>query len=147
MKKVFGLKHNSQIGQYVNPKIFNILLKKLLTSIVQKPLSETWSIGMKRVFVCFVSIRWINWNQIPYAHNYKPRLVYFYPIFKDHFFIFKEVFSENSVLMYGLYSRAAYNQERLMMARVRYTTFFFLFSRNKHILGQIINGVYVFLTI
>ena len=31
-----------------------------------------------------------------------------------------EVFSENSVLMYGLYSRAASNQERPMMARVRY---------------------------
>ena len=44
----------------------------------------------------------------------------FYPISKDHFFVFKEVFSENSVLMYGLYSRAASNQERLMMARVRY---------------------------
>ena len=48
-------------------------------------------------------------------------LYIFYPIFKDHFFVFKEVFSENSVLMYGLYSRAACNQERLMMARVRYT--------------------------
>ena len=35
----------------------------------------------------------------------------FYPIFKDHFFIFMEFFSENS--------RAACNQERLMMARVR----------------------------
>ena len=44
----------------------------------------------------------------------------FYPISKDHFFVFKEVFSKNSVLMYGLYSRAASNQERLMMARVRY---------------------------
>ena len=41
-------------------------------------------------------------------------------IFKDHFFVFKEVFSDNSVLMYGLYSRAACNQERLMMVRVRY---------------------------
>jgi hypothetical protein len=40
-------------------------------------------------------------------------LYIFYPIFKDHFFVFKEVFSENSVLMYGLYSRAACNQERL----------------------------------
>ena len=47
-------------------------------------------------------------------------LYIFYPISKDHFFVFKEVFSENSVLMYGLYSRAASNQERLMMARVRY---------------------------
>ena len=58
--------------------------------------------------------------------NYRTRaiisrgLYIFYPIFKDHFFVFKEVFSENSVLMYGLYSRAASNQERLMMARVRY---------------------------
>ena len=25
----------------------------------------------------------------------------FYPILKDHFFVFKEFFSENSVLMYG----------------------------------------------
>ena len=46
-------------------------------------------------------------------------LYIFYPISKDHFFVFKEVFSENYVLMYGLYSRAASNQERLMMARVR----------------------------
>ena len=28
-------------------------------------------------------------------------LYIFYPIFEDHFFVFKEVFSENSVLMYG----------------------------------------------
>ena len=46
-------------------------------------------------------------------------LYIFYHISKNHFFVFKEVFSENFVLMYGLYSRAAYNQERLMMARVR----------------------------
>ena len=58
--------------------------------------------------------------EIPYVRHYKPRLVYFYPIFKDHFFVFKEVFSENSVLMYGLYSRGACNQERLIMERVRY---------------------------
>ena len=43
----------------------------------------------------------------------------FYPIFEDHFFAFKEVFSENYVLMYGQYSRAVFNQERLMMARIR----------------------------
>ena len=46
-------------------------------------------------------------------------LYIFYPIFKNHFFVFKEVFSENSVLMNGLYSRAACNQEGLMMAQVR----------------------------
>ena len=39
-------------------------------------------------------------------------LYIFYPIFKDHFFVFKEVFSENSVLIYGLYSRAAYDGMR-----------------------------------
>ena len=35
-------------------------------------------------------------------------LYIFYPISKNHFFVFKEVFSKNSVLMYGLYSRAAW---------------------------------------
>ena len=39
-------------------------------------------------------------------------LYIFYPIFKDHFFVFEEVFSENSVLIYGLYSRAAYDGAR-----------------------------------
>ena len=68
--------------------------------------------------------------------NYRTRaiisrgLYIFYPIFKDHFFVFKEVFSENSVLMYGLYSRAACNQERLMMARVRYVVSFSKQTKN-----------------
>ena len=57
---------------------------------------------------------------------YRPRaiisrgLYIFYPISKDNFFVSKEVFSENSVLMYGLYSRAACNQERLKMTCVWY---------------------------
>ena len=42
-------------------------------------------------------------------------LYIFYPISKDHFIVFKEVFPENSVLMYGLYSRAASNEERLQI--------------------------------
>ena len=53
-------------------------------------------------------------------------LYIFYPISKDHFFVLKEVFSEYSVLMYGLYLRAASNQEQLTMARVRYVYFFSL---------------------
>ena len=40
-------------------------------------------------------------NYIPYARHYNPRLVYFYPIFEVHFFVFKEVFSENSAFIYG----------------------------------------------
>ena len=45
-------------------------------------------------------------------------LYIFYPIFEVSLFL-RTFFFENSVLMYGLYSRAACNQERLMMARVR----------------------------
>ena len=37
------------------------------------------------------------WNKIPYAHHYNPGMY----IFEDHFFVFKEVFSENLALMYG----------------------------------------------
>ena len=29
------------------------------------------------------------------------KLYILYPIFEDNFFVFKEVFSENSILMYG----------------------------------------------
>ena len=47
-------------------------------------------------------------------------LYIFYPISKDHFFVFQQFFSENSVIMYGLYLRAVSNQEQLMMACVRY---------------------------
>ena len=59
-------------------------------------------------------------NEYPTRAIISRGLYIFYPIYKDHFFVFMEVFSENSVLMYGLYSRAASNQERLMMARIWY---------------------------
>ena len=39
-------------------------------------------------------------------------LYIYYPISKDYLFVFKEVFLENSTLMYGLYSRAAYDGAR-----------------------------------
>ena len=51
-------------------------------------------------------------------------LYIFYPIFKDHFFVFKEVFSENSVLMYGLYSRAAYDGARTVIGEHTYVPYF-----------------------
>ena len=38
-------------------------------------------------------------------------LVYLLLDLKDHFFVFKELFSDNSVLMYGRYSRVVFNQE------------------------------------
>jgi len=89
------------------------------------------SITVLQRFVCYSSylksaLRCAQLGDGRGKENYRTRaiisrgLYIFYPISKDHFFVFKEVFSENSVLMYGLYSRAASNQERLMMARVRY---------------------------
>ena len=54
------------------------------------------------------------------AITYNQQFVhFFYPVFEDHFFVFKDVFWKNSVLMYGLYSRAVSNQEQVMMARVQ----------------------------
>jgi hypothetical protein len=38
---------------------------------------------------------------ILYPHQYNPQFVIFFLLSEDHFFVFKEVFSENSVLMYG----------------------------------------------
>ena len=75
-----------------------------------------------------IKVRWVM-KFVTCEFKYRTRailsrgLYIFYPISKEHFFVFKEVFTENSVLMYGLYSRAACNQERLMMARVRYINF------------------------
>ena len=54
-------------------------------------------------------------SNIPYARHYKPRLVYFLPHFQRPFLCFKEVFSENSIIMYGLYSRAAYDGARTVV--------------------------------
>ena len=52
-------------------------------------------------------------------------LYIFCPIFEDQFFVFKDVFYENSDLMYGQYSRAVCNQERVIMARILYTIQYF----------------------
>ena len=43
----------------------------------------------------------------------------FYPLFEDHFFFSKEIFSENSVVMYGQYLRAVSNQKWVMMEHVQ----------------------------
>ena len=75
----------------------------------------------ERVWPKVSSIQGIRANLVYRTRAIISRGLYiFYPIFKDHFFVFTEFFSENFVLMYGLYSWAVCNQERLMMARVRY---------------------------
>ena len=64
-------------------------------------------------FRIWANNKWLKANKLSII-NYHTRaiirrgLYIFYLISKDHFFVFKEVFSENSVIMYGLYSRAAY---------------------------------------
>jgi hypothetical protein len=51
-----------------------------------------------------------------------------YPTLEDRFFVFKEVFSDNSVLMYGWYSRAGYDGVRtvygLVIFRLQKIAFF-----------------------
>ena len=43
-----------------------------------------------------------NIDNMYHTHTIITRGLYiFYPIFEDNFFVFKEVFSENSVLMYS----------------------------------------------
>ena len=65
-----------------------------------------------------------SWFNYP---NYSARaiiirdLYIYHPIFEVHFFVFKENFSENSVLMNGQYSRAVCNQERFMMQMMTIT--------------------------
>ena len=49
------------------------------------------------------------------------RVPIYYPIFEDHFLVFKEFFQEYSVLTYGYYSRLVCNQERVMIASGRYS--------------------------
>ena len=51
-------------------------------------------------------------------------LYIFNPPSKDYFFVFKKVFSENSVLMYGLYSRAAYDGARTVIGEHTYVPYF-----------------------
>ena len=63
------------------------------------------SYGQKRLYVL-------------YARHYDPGIVNFLPTFWKLKRFFKEVFSENSVLMYNKYSRAVSDLERVIVARV-----------------------------
>ena len=64
-------------------------------------------------------------TQVYDKNNYRMRaiitrgLYILNPLFEDQKRFFKEVFQENSIFMYGQYSIAVSNQERVMMARVR----------------------------
>ena len=69
----------------------------------------------------FMNISIVSVYCIQYARHYNPRCVYFLPTFWRPFLCFQEgFFSENSVVIYGCYSRAVCKQELVMMVRVRY---------------------------
>ena len=51
--------------------------------------------------------------KLPYARHYNLRLHTLYPLFEVH------LFTVTFGLMYGKYSRAVSNQERVIVARVR----------------------------
>ena len=57
-----------------------------------------------------------RWSKTPYARHYNPWFVLytFYPLFEVH------LCTVTFGLMYGYYSRAVSNQERVIVARVRY---------------------------
>ena len=76
---------------------------------------------MKR-FLCVRVKTKLDLSQLKYhTGDIIPGSLYIYhPVFEVHFFVFKVFFSENSVLMYGWYSRAVSNQEWVMMARIWY---------------------------
>ena len=66
---------------------------------------------------------------------------------KVHFFVLKEVISENPVLMYGQYLRAVFHQEQVMMERIRQIIFYdpegldFFFSRSDYKHAQLIVSI------
>ena len=64
-----------------------------------------------------ISMRSSNQMYIPYAHHCG--LYIFYPIFENHLLVFKEVFSDNSILMYGYYSRAGYDGTHTVIVTAR----------------------------
>jgi hypothetical protein len=59
---------------------------------------DLWAISFHAVVVFGLGE---DFAGIPYTRHYNPRFVHFYPKFEVHFFVFKEVFWENCVLMYG----------------------------------------------
>ena len=53
---------------------------------------ESQNIYNRMFFKIIMLLHWHSKpNKVPYAHHYKLRLVHFYPIFEDHFFVFFNV--------------------------------------------------------
>ena len=103
---VVGIMPNQGLGTMTK------CLMKLLPKIPQNPMKyeaklPNWP---KHVGIC--------WQKSSYPASIYPTrtirhhgLYIYYPVLENHFFV-----SETYVLMYGQYSRAIYNQERVMMA-------------------------------
>ena len=98
--------NTANLENYSNRVLLKIILWLILTSNDLRSYFEAATVKKIQVrqLSCLPYHRLHPWakqkTQLPYARHYKPRLVYFYPISKDHFFVFKEVFSENSILAF-----------------------------------------------
>ena len=68
---------------------------------------------MECIFLYFSKEYHYRENKVPYAHHYNP-----YPIFEDHFFIFKELFFKK-FCPYVCNSRSVCDQKRVLMAPVQ----------------------------
>ena len=64
-------------------------------------------------------------KKIPYARHYNPRFVYFLPSFyiEERFILQTSYVLKIKPKIRGLYTRAVTDQERVIVARVRYSTF------------------------
>ena len=71
--------------------------------------------------MCKANTRLISKIRIPYERHYNPRLVYFLPQFSVRFIIKSVNITDNLSTKQGNVGQksAAYNQEQVIMARVR----------------------------
>ena len=96
-----------ELGFYINPKLWIYTELKVKNKLLN---ATTMASPESKIFNSLKNLQDLQVMLWYRTRAIMSRGLYiFYPIFKDHFFVFKEVFSENSVLMYGLYSRAACN--------------------------------------
>ena len=65
-------------------------------------------------------------SHVPYAHHYNPRFAYFFTLFFSAVYITDNLCTKNANSSFfkpkirGLYTRAVTDQERVILARVRY---------------------------
>ena len=78
---------------------FNTKKKQIVTTAIEY---SVWSYGERMEVATELSLFPLLLTEPPLLSKYHTRTIYiYYSIFEVHFFIFKDVFGENYVLMYG----------------------------------------------